>query len=218
MAPVIGSHSAGFLAGPIGGAVVRWPISATVTNTLTNNGTLLQTQVVSGSGDVPFLDTGGYGGVTVNANGTDLYTTTVAIRGNRDCSTTPGETVQRCFQISPAVTSGLNADITFYFADAELSGNDCATLNAYHWNGSDWDELVPTARNCSTEPYSVTVTGVGSFSHFALKSGGAPTAIAMADFSAGSGLAAILTSPLTVVLSVVGVVPVLLAARRRRQK
>lgn len=79
--------------------------------------------------------------------------------------------MQRCFQIGPAVITDLNADITFFFADAELSGNDCAALNAYRWNGSDWDELVPAARQCSTEPYSVTVTGVSGFSHFALKSG-----------------------------------------------
>jgi hypothetical protein len=112
----------------------------------------------------------------------------------------------------------LNADITFYFADAELSGNDCATLNAYRWNGSDWDESVPVARQCSAEPYSVVVTGVSDFSHFALKSEGAPTAIAMVEVSARPSLVAILTSPLAVVLSAVGVVPVLLAARRRRKK
>ena len=51
------------------GATVQFPTSnePTVAGTLTNNGTLQQTKSVTGAGDVNFFNTGGYGGVTINA-------------------------------------------------------------------------------------------------------------------------------------------------------
>ena len=149
---------------------------------------------MNGSADVSFFDTGGYGGVALNANSLDLGSTQVRIRGNRDCTTVPGETVRRCFDFAPANTTGRDATLTFFFAGSELSGNTCDELNAYHWDGSGWDLLNLDAaygtggRACGSEPYSLRVTGVSDFSPFVLKSGeppgGIPTAVTLASFTA----------------------------------
>lgn len=47
--------------------------------------------------------------------------------------------MRRCFDI--ATTNPGTALVQFYFAASELSGNDCNTLNAYHWTGSAWQVL-----------------------------------------------------------------------------
>jgi hypothetical protein len=139
------------------------PDGLSVDNTLTNNGTLQRTRDVEGSTDVTFFDTGGYGGLVFNANSSDLGSTTVTIQGDQDCTTTAGESVQRCFDIAPENTTGRDALMTFYFADNELSGNACSTLEAYHWNGSAWDQQTretfygTDGRSCSAEPYSLRV-------------------------------------------------------------
>jgi hypothetical protein len=168
-----------------------------VNGTLTNDGALQKTQDVNGSSDVSFFNTGGYGGLTLNASGSDLGATTVTIKGDQDCTNVAGETVRRCFDIAPANTTGRKATVTFYFAASELSGNTCSTLDAYHWNGGGWDPAESTAsRNCSSEPYSIQSTGVSDFSPFALKSDSGPTAVTLRSFTvqpgAGEALLALL--------------------------
>jgi hypothetical protein len=153
------------------------------------------------------------GGLTVNANGVDLGSTTVTIRGHQDCSTTANETIQRCFNISPENTINRDATITFYFAASEIpSGLNCEALNAYHWNGASWD-LLPldgtygtSGRECATEPYSLRVTGVSDFSDFVLKSGNAPTAIELTDFRIRPGTQKYFTYLMLIGLSLVGLV------------
>jgi PKD repeat protein len=141
----------------------------TVGGSLTNNGTLQKTQDVNGSADVTFFDTGGYGGLTLNANGSDLGSTIVKIKGNQDCTGVPGETVRRCFDIAPSTTTGRNATVTFYFAASELSGNECSTLDARHWDGSNWVPETTGSRSCAGEPYWLQATGVSDFSPFVLR-------------------------------------------------
>jgi hypothetical protein len=164
--------------------------SLTASSRLFNYGRLQEARAVSGSSDVAFFDTGDYGGLRVNPNGDDLGTTTVTIDGNQDCTSTPGETIRRCFNISPTNAATTGAEITFFFADAELSGNDCTTLEAYHWNGTAWDPLTldttygTDGRICEAEPRSVKVSGVTGFSPFTLKSPPLPTAITLTSFSA----------------------------------
>ena len=168
-----------------GSELVMGENALTVDGTLTNNGGLRQTKDVTGSADVTFLSTGGYGGLTLNANGSDLGSTDVTIKGNQDCTTTAGETVRRCYDITPTNTSGLNATLTFYFAGDELSGNTCSTLDVYHWNSTSsiWESLTTGTRSCSAEPYSIQATGVSDFSPFALKDdGSAPTSVTLVDF------------------------------------
>jgi len=166
-----------------------------VDGTLTNNGTIKQTQEVSGTTDVSFFNTGSYGGVTLNAETKNLGDTTVEIRGNQDCTTTAGETVKRCFKITPENSTERDTTITFYFEDSELSGsppNTCSSLDAYHWNGSSWEILTldtsygTSGRDCSSTPRSIRVKDVASFSEFVLKSS-VPTAVILSSLSAGSG-------------------------------
>jgi FlaG/FlaF family flagellin (archaellin) len=148
--------------------------SLIVDGALTNNGALQKNQEVNGTADVDYFNTGGYGGLTLNANGSDLGSTLVEISGNQDCTVTAGETVQRCFDITPANTTGRNATATFYFAEGELSGNTCGSLVGYHWNGFGWDALTTGGHVCESEPYSVQSSGVSDFSLFVLKSDGPP--------------------------------------------
>jgi len=61
-------------------------------------------------------------------------------------------------------------------------------MDAYRWTGSAW-QLAGTsgARQCATDPYSLEVTGISSFSPFALSSGGSgPTSITLRNFAAHS--------------------------------
>jgi len=182
----------------------------TVSGVLTNNGALQKTSDVNGSVDVDFFNTGGYGGLTLNANGSDLGQTTVTIKGNHDCTDVAGETVKRCFNIAPANTTSRNATISFYFASSELSGNTCATLDAYHWNGSGWDLESTAARNCSTEPYMVQSSGVSDFSPFVLKSDTGPTTIELTNFTAQTDPSDLLVDFLSRnVLLIIGVITAL---------
>lgn len=156
--------------------------------TLHNNGTLTQTLTVNGNADVNFFNTGGYGGVTINANNVNLDSTRVVIHGNQECDT-QNSSVRRCFNITPVSTTGHNATLTFYYAPNELNGSSCTTMNAYHWNGtnSSWDAALTVAgRSCGVAPYSVQVTGVTDLSPFALHSSNAPTVISIIQFSADS--------------------------------
>ncbi len=193
------------------GATVNLPSDATVSGTLINNGKLIQTQDVNGNTDVTFLGTGGYSGVVLNANNVDLGTTTVTILGNQACDTNDSS-VHRCFEITPANASGRNATATFYFADSELNGEDCATMGVYRWTGSAWESLSVTSRQCTTSPYSVQTT-ITNFSKFALSSGGQPpTAITLSRLEAqkkGAGVGLLALSGL-----VLGGLSLLLRRRR----
>ena len=167
------------------GANVVIPISATAV-ALTNNGTITQTRVVTGTTDVNFLGLGGYGGVTLNANSSDLLTTTVAIRGNQACNR-GDELIHRCFDIIPVNNTGRTATITFAFTNSELNNNDCASMNAYHWNGTSWDgPLTVGNRDCASTPYLLQVNNVSTFTPFGLMSVAAPTSITLMGLRANS--------------------------------
>ena len=112
-----------------------------VSGALTNNGRILQTKTVAGSNAVRFLNTGSYGGMTIDANGVDLGATTVRISGNQACDTTDS-LVRRCFDITPTNLTGRSATVTFFFSAAELNGSACTSMNAWHWSGSAWDSLT----------------------------------------------------------------------------
>ena len=175
------------------GAIVDIETTPTVAGTLTNNGTLQQTQDVNGSSDVSFFNTGGYGGVTLNANGTNLGSTIVNIEGNQDCTDgASGSSIKRCFNIAPENTSGLNATMRLYFSDSELGTIiPCDQVQLWHWDGDDWVSVGTidpgSGRQCGTEPYYVEATGVSSFSPFVgdnNKPGGGPTIVTLASFVA----------------------------------
>jgi hypothetical protein len=160
--------------------------------------------VVPGSTDVTFLGPGGYGGVTLNANALDLDSTTVAIKGNQPCNN-GNELINRCFNIIPANTTGRNATIAFAYTVAELNGNSCAAMDAYHWNGLSWEgPLTVGGRDCVSTPGTLRITNVAAFSPFGLKSGPSPTAVTLTVLKADSTqppillIAALLGAALTV--------------------
>jgi hypothetical protein len=196
----------------------------TVNHTLTNNGALQRTQTVNGSSDVSFFNTGGYGGVILNANGTDLGSTTVTIKGNQDCTSgTSGSSVKRCFDIAPANTSGLNATMRLYFSASELGSTTCSGMQVWRWNGSSWETAgTSPSRQCTTEPYYVQVTGVSSFSPFVADNdepGAGPTVVTLRAFGAHSAPGAThvgSASHLLLALVALGAVGMLLWARRRK--
>lgn len=165
-----------------------------VAGTLVNNGRIQQTKPVNGVADVAFLDSEGtYGGVIINANDEDLGDTLVAIRSNQDCTTNSGETILRCFNISPENNSGRNATITFYFLPSELGSVSCTETEAYHWNGAEWSALSRNmayginGRICTDNLYSIQVTGVSNFSAFAVAGDSSPTAVSLAHISTTTG-------------------------------
>lgn len=195
-----------------GGALVGSGNVITATGTLTNNGTLTQTLPVIGSSNVGFFNTGHYGGVILNANGS-LGSTTVAIKGNQNCDT-HDTSVRRCFNITPG-TPGPNVTIKFFFAASELGTQFCNdTLQVWHWTGSAWALAGTSAPPICGTLNSIQVTGVTSFSPFALSNGIAgPTVITLRSFTANNS-----SFPLFALFTLLGVVAfaILIAVSRRR--
>jgi len=191
---------------------------------LTNNGTLRQQQNVNGA-PVTFFGVGGYGGLALDPGSQDLGWTTTQIHGNQDCTTVPGETLKRCFNITPGNAPGSGVAFTFYFTAADLPvGHTCSAVELYHWDGA-WssaltrDSTYETAgRQCTTEPYSIRVTGVSDFSPFVLTgSGEAPTAVSVQRLHAVPGFVAV-SGLVLGVLAVYGTNRLRKTALRKRRK
>ena len=188
--PTIGtSVSVGDLTVAAGGSLnVNSSGGLSVAGNLFNHGTLTQIQNVDSSGSVDFFNTGGYGGLTINSENQDLGDTTVTIRGNQNCTTTMGETVERCFDISPTSSPGNGTTLTFFFDSDELSGNTCENLDVFHWDSGVWSSMTldtsygTLGRICGSNPRSVQVTEATGYSPFVLKEN-EPNAIALENFS-----------------------------------
>jgi len=137
-----------------------------VAGQLVNNGAIRQTKTVNGTEWVYFVDAGGYGGVDLNANGADLGETTVTIsNSNTGCTSTPNETIQRCFAIAPTNTTARNADIRFYYTKEEQAKNSCSEMQAYQIDegNSILDQLSRVATSCAITPRGLWVNHVTDF-------------------------------------------------------
>ena len=174
-----------------GTLIVNSGVTLSVGDDLVNSGTLVQTRDVSGSSDVSFFSTGGYGGVVINANGLgDLGNTQVTIKGGQDCTTgASGSSVQRCLDIAPVTTTGLSATVRFYFSASEVVSPTCSAVQLWHWSGSAWEEAgTLSSRQCATDPYYVEYDDVDSFSPFVVDDdtpdGSPPTAVGLTGFDA----------------------------------
>lgn len=170
--------------------------SLSAENVAVNQGTLRQTlaSVPAGSA-TDFLsirnaagDTTHYQGVALTPSGNPLSDVTVAVRGEQACTDVDGESVRRCFDIS--VPGGGVADITFHYLESERAGLDAALMAAYHWDGAaPWPGAGTfNARDAVGPEYSVTMTGVDSYSPFVLAPGSNPTALGVRGVVARSGL------------------------------
>ncbi len=176
------------------GATVVIPATntPTVAGTLTNNGTLKQTQTVN-NGTVSFLNiTNGSGvdkyfGVVISTTN-NLGSTTVAVSGNQTCPQTIGYPVKRCYEITP--TTAASADIRFYFANSEMQqGQTLSSLNVWHYNTStsSWDSVTKggTSSSCDSGAIDCYVEGtsISSYSPFTLKNSN-PLGVVLSAFAA----------------------------------
>jgi hypothetical protein len=96
-------------------------------------------------------------------------------------------------------------------------------MQVWRWNGSSWEAVgTVNARECTTEPYYVQVTGVSSFSPFVADNdepGAGPTVVTLRAFGAHSAPGAThlgSASHLLLALVALGAVGMLLWARRRK--
>jgi hypothetical protein len=193
----------------------------TVGGAVTNNGTMSQTLTVNNA-TVEFLSIQNVGGSEYKYRGVDITTsgnmgsTTVAIRGNQDCTTQdePGDTVDRCFDIDPGTSQ--TANVTFHYLESERRGT-AANMAAWHWTGATWSLAgTPDTPTSSGNYHSVPALGVSSYSPFVIKASDttAPTSVTLQDASAGADLAKLAIVALPVALSGLGVLA--WAWRRRR--
>lgn len=140
---------------------------------LHTGGTYYQTKPVNGSSDVSFPKAGG---LIINANGQDLGSTQVADTANGVCAgVTAGDAVRHCYSITPTLSTGRDATVTFYYRSNEIpAGQSCASMEAYRWTGA-WDTRLTRdltygtdGRMCGGDPYSIRVIDVDAFSPFAI--------------------------------------------------
>ncbi len=136
-------------------------------------GTYHQIKSVNGSSPVGFPKEGG---LIINANSQNLGSTQVVDAANVHCAgVTPGDAVQHCAIITPTLSTGRAATITFYYQSNEIpSGQSCASMEAYRWTGA-WDTMLTRdesygvgGRMCGSDPQSIRVAGVDAFSPFAI--------------------------------------------------
>jgi hypothetical protein len=163
---------------------------------VTNTGQISHTvpNVPSGMGtDFAFIkDQAGaqtkYYGITITPTaGVDMGATTVSLRGEQPACNTGNDLVQRCFDITPS--NSVESTVRFWYLLAERNGNDETAMNAYHWNGSAWDELIDpdgVLRGTSGDYAWLEVNGIGAFSPFGLASN-APTAVQLKTIHVASG-------------------------------
>jgi len=184
-------------------ATVGIPAGATqptVEGTLTNNGTLSQTQSVNNA-NVVFLEitdnagvTNKYRGVEVNASGSgdNLGNVTAIVEvvdfsGGEFCTTTGMASpiyADRCYNISAANTG--TAVIRLWALNSELNGIAEGDLAVYHnTGGTTWVELTTNQANGNDGgSYSFGEGETTGFSPFLLASNAAPTAVIIQDFDA----------------------------------
>ena len=174
-----------------------------VSGTLSNFGLIRQIKDINSySTPYSFVNTGGYGGVTIAdyggclANQQDsaaclasaastLGSTAVSISGTACPGALNG--LLRCFEISPSGGAPGGVEVTFYFSAADLNGNLCADLKPFHFNSGTglWEPLLSYDLNCAPALKSMTVTNVTDFSPFTL-AGESPTAVSLAQVGAAA--------------------------------
>lgn len=123
--------------------------------------------------------------------GLPLGQTSVTIndRTSGSCVTGGQLTAYRCYQINPETATGRNATVRFYFdATTDLpAGLACTDLRVYHYDGGGAWSLAGNAGGmptCAGANSYVEVTGVTTFSAFALAGTDVPTAVSLQSLTA----------------------------------
>jgi hypothetical protein len=218
---LIGDSNAMTLTVESGAALDLDGYGLTVGGAVTNNGTMSQTLTAPNGTTTEFLhiqNVGGsedkYLGVDITPSGGSMGSTTVAIRGNQECTVDdPNDTVDRCFQITPS--TGQNATIVFHYLDTELDAETVSTMQAYRWNGSAWAAVGSSWTRNDGSPYnSCQANGVTSTQYgiITLASAG-PTAVTAGDLASNAPQ----LIPVAIGLLVLILIGGGLAIRRRRR-
>jgi len=164
-------------------------VTLSAEGTVTNNGTLTHLLSAPNGATTRFGTLRNAAGSAVKYYGVDLTPagamgyTTVAIQGNQAQCHGSDTLIKRCFDIAP--TTAQNATVRFWYLNAEKGVNDPATLQAYHFNGSDWDllALAATPRGTVNDYEWVEAIDVSAYSPFGLTDSH-PTAVSLASFEA----------------------------------
>ncbi len=186
---------------PGGTLVIPAGNTLTIESEMVNEGTLRQTKTISGNGVVDYHIRNQAGAVMhygprFMAIGYALGNTVVDIHGAIPQGTgTLNETAARWFEITPQYpANGVGVPVYFYYDEAELNGNDPATLDVYHYGGSgDWTMMPTLSRGGAGAARWVYVEiGADGYSPFVLKSPSAPTPVGLSVFEARDGILATL--------------------------
>ena len=156
-------------------------VNETAGNTIIGNMTTTRTLAQSSN------DTFGGLGVEINASGAAPGLTSVT-RVTGTAETGAGnEGIKRYFDISPAVNSGLNADIVFHYDESEL--NSIAETNLVLFkstdNGTSWVLFGGTVNETSN---IISLSGIDGFSRWTSASSSAPLPVELVSFTAIPGL------------------------------
>jgi hypothetical protein len=168
------------------------------TNSVRNYGKLKQTQTIS-TANVAFLNisSGKYYGVEIDPEGsTSMGSTTVTIYGEQNCPTPPSlgvTAVKRCFDISPTTSTASTVKF-WYDATNEINGNTQGSEKAYSQQSGLWYTENGDYTRSASSFNLVQVTGVSSFSRFALTSNtpSSPNLITLAAFTAAPSVRGVL--------------------------
>lgn len=188
----------------------------TVEDTMTNNGTLIQTKTaVSGSSPIPFLNITNSGATTTQYLGVDLTpnsnlgNVTVSVReidsaAGEYCTTTGAASptyADRCYTITPQTQPTGTSTVRLYARSTdELNAIPGTDLTIYHnTGGSTWTELTNRIFGIDGD-YAYAQGDTTAFSPFILGQTGvsqAPTAVSLATLSATSGVSSAIPVLLT---------------------
>jgi hypothetical protein len=163
--------------------------SLTVEGKVTNLGRFAQTFASVSAGSTTrflhILNQAGtaekYFGVDITPQINGMSGVTVAVRGSRECTANAGEAVRRCFDISADGSD--TATVTFHYLESERNGLPANSMMAYHWSGGQpWTAAgIFSILDAVGPDYSVTMSGVSSFSPFVLAPN-EPTAVSLRSF------------------------------------
>lgn len=120
-------------------------------------------------------------GAIISAS-SSLGTTTIT-RGHTVQTGGGNTSVARYFDIAPGNNSGLDATLTFAYADGELNGLVESSLEFFRSTdgGSSWTERGQTSRDATAN--TVTLDGISTFSRWTLGSEDAPLPVELTQFA-----------------------------------
>ncbi|HSN77014.1 MAG TPA: hypothetical protein VL334_18225, partial [Anaerolineae bacterium] len=176
-----------------------------VEGAVTNDGKLVQTLAGPLSGATSFLTimnaalsaTKYYGLELTPTSPPFTGDTTVTIAGNQQCPGVTNTTVERCYEVTPALAQP--ADIKFYFTETEMTptGQPLANQNVWNYHTSAWNAVTRGTDSgaCASGAIDCFVegTGIAAYSPFVVGPS-QPLAVTLASFTAQGGVDRVLVA------------------------